>query len=82
MDVEIIPHQRDGLRPGVTFPNGLHRLGQWRSGPVRRRQSEMPPGFRLYGAENIRGVAALVLAVLLGDPTWGGRSWGPEIGMP
>ena len=56
-------------------------LGKLVTGAIRSREGEVAPGLRFYGAENIGGAAAFVLAVGAGFPSWCGRGGWPHLGV-
>jgi hypothetical protein len=79
--IEVVHNQVDCVGIGVLFHDVLYCACELRAGTVGCGGSEVSPGFRLYGAKDIRRPAPFILVVSLGYLPWLGRDRRSHVGM-
>ena len=65
MDVQVIQHEMNLLRVGVTQGELKDHLGELKAGSVRCSEGEMTACLGLHGAENIGCTTTLIFAISL-----------------
>jgi hypothetical protein len=65
VDVEVVQHQMDGFGGGVLHDQVEGHLRELKPGAVGRGEGEVAARLGFYGAEEIRGPAALVFVIRL-----------------
>src|SRR5258708_20999506 len=81
VDVEIVHDQMDGVGLRVLHRHITGCQSELERRAVGRGVCEMATGFGLYGAENIGGTTALVLAVAPGLPPRLSRRGGADVSV-
>src|SRR5579864_1816939 len=81
VDVQVIQHEMNLFRFGVTQGQLKDHLGELKAGAVWCSEGKVTACFRLYGAEDIGGATALVLAISLGQVARTRRPRGANFGM-